>query len=142
MEKAIEALKTHEFSCIVEKDGVVLHKKSGIGVKPILELMRENAEDLKGADVADKIIGRAAATALYLAGVSSVYGEIMSKHGQARLAEFGIKCEYGQLVEQIDNRDKTDMCPLEKSSFMYDDAEKSFASMMDFIDSKMAENAK
>lgn len=139
MKKAIEALREHEFTCIVEKCGVILHKKSGIGVKPILELMREHPADLKGADVADKIIGRAAATALYLAGVSSVYGEVMSKHGQARLAEFGISSSFGELVEQIYNRDKSDMCPLEKSAFEFDDAQKSFDSMKNFINSKMAQ---
>lgn len=140
MEKAISLLQTGAFSCVLEKDGAIMQTKIGIGIKPILELMRECPALLAGSDLADKIIGRAAATALIKAGVCRVYGEIMSVHGKSRLDEYGITNSCGMLVAQINNRDHSDMCPLEKSSFEYDEIDKSFASMMSFIESKMAQN--
>ncbi len=137
LEKAIERLKQGDVTCVIVKNDQVLHALSGMGIKPILTVLREAPQDLQGAAVADTVIGRAAATALIRAGVRQVYGEVMSVHGRERLEQHGLQARWGQLVPRIDNRDHSDMCPLEKSSFASDDLDASFASMMEFIDGKM-----
>ncbi|WP_458862488.1 DUF1893 domain-containing protein [Acidaminobacterium chupaoyuni] len=137
MKQAIEVLNSSGCSCVIEKNGTVLYRLEGIGVKPILTMMREHPEDLKGAAVADKVIGRAAATALILGGAAEVYGRVMSEAGKQRLEEYGIPCSYGQLTQRIDNRDGTDMCPLEKASFESEDLREGFEAMLRFIESKM-----
>ena len=137
LETAINRLKQGDVTCVVVKEGKILHALSGMGIKPILTVLRQAPQDLQGASVADKVIGRAAATALIREGVREVYGEVMSEHGKQRLEAYGVPAQWGQMVPRIDNRDHTDMCPLEKSSFASDDLEESFASMMAFIDGKM-----
>ena len=134
LEKAIERLKQGDVTCVIVKNDQVLHALSGMGIKPILTVLREAPQDLQGAAVADTVIGRAA---LIRAGVRQVYGEVMSVHGRERLEQHGLQARWGQLVPRIDNRDHSDMCPLEKSSFASDDLDASFASMMEFIDGKM-----
>ena len=137
LEQAKKRLQQGDVTCVVVNHGEILHALSGMGIKPILTVLRQSPQDLQGAAVADKVIGRAAATALVRAGVGQVYGQIMSEHGKARLESFGVTAAWGQLVERIDNRDGTDMCPLEKASFASDDLDESFASMMAFIEEKM-----
>ena len=64
LETAINRLKQGDVTCVVVKEGKILHALSGMGIKPILTVLRQAPQDLQGASVADKVIGRAAATAL------------------------------------------------------------------------------
>ncbi len=88
-------------------------QKTGIGVKPIMEMIREDLDSMSGAAVADKVIGKAAALLLVSAGVKAIYGELMSETAQAVLEQHGIQYAYGTLVPYIENRTQDGMCPLE-----------------------------
>ena len=88
-------------------------QKVGIGVKPIMEMIREDYEAMQGAIVADKIIGKAAALLLVEAGVKEVYGEIMSETAQMVLDEYCVDYSYYTMVPYIANRTQDGMCPLE-----------------------------
>lgn len=96
-------------------DGESYYEASGIGVKPIITPMRENREFFKGKEVADTIIGKAAAMLLVLSGAKAVYGRVMSKAAVQVLKEHGVEFSYGTLVEYIENRAGNGMCPLEAS---------------------------
>ena len=45
----------------------------------------------------------------------------MSQSGLDFLIRHGIECSYGALCEKIINRDKTDICPMEKAVADVDD---------------------
>ena len=136
LNKAIEYIKNGEATCIVMKDGEIIDKTSGIGVKPILGFLESGS--LKGMQVADKVIGKAAAMLLTLGGVTYVHGEIMSKSGQDYLQKNGIANGHGLLVENIINRDGTDLCPLEKSVVEIDDLQEGYQAIKDTIAILMA----
>ncbi|MDD3586843.1 MAG: DUF1893 domain-containing protein [Thermoguttaceae bacterium] len=99
--------------CVVIKDGAVIDKESGKGLKPLLALAERNGEKLQGAIVVDKVIGRAAAAILICAKVAYVHGELMSADGVAFLTMHGVAAGYRKLVPLILNRDMSGRCPLE-----------------------------
>lgn len=102
---------TKGFTCAFCKDDQVYTAK-GKGIKPLLDLV-EGEHSLKGFSAADIIVGKAAAMLFVLAGVCSVYGEVMSERGKAVLEEHGIVCSYGTLVQRIVNRKGDGECPME-----------------------------
>lgn len=85
----------------------------GRGVSDLLRLLAEDAKLLHGASVADKVVGKAAAALMVLAGVKEIYADVISQPAIDLLKANGIKAEYGQIVPHIINRSGTGLCPLE-----------------------------
>lgn len=79
----------------------------------IKEILKANSSALQGAIIADKVIGKVAASVLTVAGVKEVYADVISKYALPVLEENHIKYEYKNLTEYIQNNDKTGMCPME-----------------------------
>lgn len=85
------------------------------GIAPIIELADKNPNFLKGAAVADRVIGKAAAMLLERYGVAEIFAEVTSEHALAYLDNKNIIFSYNKRAEYIINRDGTDMCPMEKA---------------------------
>ncbi len=96
-------------------DGAVQKTATGRGIGPLLGLYDASPEAFAGAAVADKVIGRAAAMILALAGASAVYASVMSESGRDMLSLHGVKWACAELAPFIVNRDGTGMCPVEQS---------------------------
>lgn len=79
----------------------------------IVNILKENKDALRGAEVADKVIGKVAASIFVMAGVRAIYADTLSKIALPILEENGIEYSYNNLVEYIQNSDKTGMCPME-----------------------------
>ncbi|MDR3344079.1 MAG: DUF1893 domain-containing protein [Oscillospiraceae bacterium] len=86
---------------------------AGQGLMPIITLLRENPAVLRGAAVADKVIGKAAAMLLVYGGAVAVWGGIMSRPALDFLETSGVPAEYGKLVPILKNRAGTGQCPME-----------------------------
>lgn len=82
-------------------------------IKDIKEIIKNNQTALKGAIVADKVIGKVAGSILAVAGVSEIYADVMSKYAVPVLEKNNIKYEYNNLVEFVENNEKNGMCPME-----------------------------
>lgn len=117
-----------EADCVVVKDGV-MHSGRGRGVSPLLAFHDREAGFLKGATVADKVIGRAAAVILVSGGAVRVHGLTMSEDGKAYLEEHGIAVSWDRLVPRILNADRSDLCPLERSVAGKDSSEEALAAL-------------
>ena len=79
----------------------------------IKNILIQDSNALKGAIIADKVIGKVAASLLIVAGVKKVYANVMSKLAIPFLEENGVEFEYKELVDYIRNKDNTGMCPME-----------------------------
>lgn len=82
-------------------------------INDIRDILKENTLSLQGAIVADKVIGKVAASILTLAGVKEIYADVISEYAIPVLEENGIKYEYKNKADYIINNDKTGMCPME-----------------------------
>ncbi len=82
-------------------------------IKDIKNILKQNSEALKGAIIADKVIGKVAGSILTVAGVKEIYADVMSQYAIPVLEENNIKYEYLEKVDYIRNKDNTGMCPME-----------------------------
>lgn len=138
--QAIQLIKNGEASCVVIQHQTIVHTADGRGVSPLLNLYEKEPGLLDGAEVADKIIGKAAAVLLVLGKAKKVHGEIMSVAGQAYLQQHGIEVSFGRCVDMISNRNQTGICPIEQSVLEIDDAAEGLATIKQTLHS-LAANA-
>lgn len=112
MKRLAEILNTTSSSLVVEKNGeITTYNKKG--VRDLIWLLDNEPERLCEAQIADKVVGKAAAGLMVQGGIREVYAEVMSQKALPLFEEAGIPYTYGTLVEHIiapeDGR-----CPLEK----------------------------
>ncbi len=144
LEQAQREIQAGVCSCVVIRGGAVLWQGEGRGVKPIKQLY-ESAEGralLAGALLADKIVGKAAAMLLVLAGVRYAYGETMSQAALDYLQERGIPCGYGRLVPFIQNRDGSGLCPMEQAVLAIEEPKAGYEAIVKTIKRLMAQPPK
>ena len=98
---------------------VVLNKNGEIKefynrrVIDIVSLIKSGNNELDGAIIADKVIGKVAATLLALSGVKEIFAKTMSVYATQVLEENNISYTFENKVPYIINNDKTGMCPME-----------------------------
>ncbi len=126
LKKQYDKIKSEKATLIILKNDVVVCEESGIGVKPIMKVINENPEIIKGATVIDKVIGKAAAMLLIKYGAVQVHGILMSKTAIKMLEMHSIQYYYENTVETILNRNNDGLCPLEDSVKDTDDLEIGF----------------
>ena len=106
---------------LYEKDAslVVMFKNGEIKeyynprVNDIVSILKDNKNALQDAIVADKVIGKVAASLLTVAGVKEIYANIISEIAISVLEENSIKYEYNNKVKYILNNEGIQMCPME-----------------------------
>lgn len=108
----LKQLNNGNYSCVVSKDGnVTTYRQSG--VRDLYDLVSSGNGLLKGALVADKIIGKGAAALMVLGGVAAVNTHTISIPALQMLRNNGVKVYYDNEIEFIENRWKTGQCPLD-----------------------------
>ena len=114
MDNLIDILQANpQLSCVIQNGDEVreFYKR---GVADLFELTQTNPEFLQGAQVADKVVGKGAAACMIFGGVRELYTNIISESALEILQTAHISVRYQQCVDYIQNRTKTDMCPVEK----------------------------
>lgn len=97
------------------------YSSSARGIRPLTDLLSSNREMLRGASVADKIVGKAAALLMAAGGVKEVYAGTIGRAAANVFERFGIKFSYGNVTEHIKNRAGNGMCPMEQTVRYVDD---------------------
>ena len=83
------------------------------GVRDLEDLLDHEPETLRGAAVADKVVGKAAAAMMAHGGVREVYGEVMSRKALPMLEQGGIAFSWGELIDAVVIPEGDARCPLE-----------------------------
>jgi len=134
-EKAKNLLKDNVTFAAVSDKGTYMSEKRGVA--PILEKIDDDPEFLKGASVADRVIGKAAAMLLYKYGVAEIYAQVTSEYAAAYLSDKRVNFAYDKKAAYIVNRSGTDMCPMEKAVLDIDDADEGEVRIRNKIKSMM-----
>ncbi|MBE6193013.1 MAG: DUF1893 domain-containing protein [Rikenellaceae bacterium] len=134
MDSLIEILHSSACSCVVRNKGRV-ERYYNRGVKDLYTLYTADSQLLSGADVADKVVGRAAAAIMILGGVRRVYADTISQLALELFAQNNVEISYNQVVPYIINRAKTDLCPLERATKDLESLEDIFAAIEAFVSS-------
>ena len=112
MERLTGLLREGNYSCVIANGGVV-RTFTQRGVADLYRLLREEPAFLRGALVADKVVGKAAAALMALGGVRRLHAGVMSRPARDLLERAGVEASYGCLVPYVMNRDQSGWCPLE-----------------------------
>lgn len=121
MNRLIERLHSEQCSCvIVTAEGAIrtFHRR---GIMDLFITLKNEPGALRGAMVADKVVGKAAAALMVLGGVSQVYADVMSTPAIALLRRHGITVDVATKTDHIINRAQTGWCPMEEISRDSDD---------------------
>lgn len=113
MDNLIELLQTGNYSCVI-MNGTDIRKFHQRGIADLYGFHLHPASFLKGAVIADKAIGVAAAALIIDVGIKKVYAEVISLPAAKLLRDANIEVDCIQMVPMIENRERTDWCPLEK----------------------------
>lgn len=113
MQELIAILKKKDCSLVIKNHGAITTYNKP-GVRDLEHLLDHEPEVLKGAIVADKVIGKAAAAMVVVGGINQLYAEVMSRRAIPFLEEAQISYTYGELVETI--QEEGGRCQLEKIS--------------------------
>lgn len=121
MEKLIHLLHEGDYSCVIENGEIRTFTQRGVA--DLFRLLKEEPAFLRGASVADKVVGKAAAALMILGGIKEIYTDTISSPALELFRHSGIEPAFGKEVPHIINRDGTDWCPMEKLSFNEKSAE-------------------
>lgn len=83
------------------------------GVADLFDLLTAEPHFLRGAVVADKVVGKGAAALMISGGVAEVHTDIISEAALALFAESNVRVTFDRLVPFIRNRTGTGCCPVE-----------------------------
>jgi iron complex outermembrane receptor protein len=113
MKNLIDILHREGCSLVVEKDGEVsIYNQKG--VRDLEHLLKCEPEKLRGARIADKVIGKAAAALMVQGGVVEAYAEVLSRKALPLLEAADVFYVFGELVDGIVIPEGDDRCPLEQ----------------------------
>ncbi len=100
-----------EYSLVLVKDDKIVFSSDKHGLRPLVECVCST----EGEELFDKVIGLAAARVIVACGfIKKVHTIVCSKSAKDLLEENGIVIDPKEIVENIMNKDKTDVCPMEK----------------------------
>lgn len=112
MHRLVEILDSGSHSLVIENGGAV-RTFNGRGVADLHRLLTTEPSALKGASVADKVVGRGAAALMILGGVSRLHARVISRQALSLLQDSDVTVTYDDCVDSIINRAGTGPCPVE-----------------------------
>ncbi|MCT4606304.1 MAG: DUF1893 domain-containing protein [Marinisporobacter sp.] len=113
---AKEILEEEGRTLVIVKEGKVIFSSKDKGIKPMYTAIDTMKEKLRGASVADRVIGRAAAMLCTYANIKELHTKIISEGAVEVLENSQVIFAYEKKSLYIKNRDKTGMCPVENLS--------------------------
>ena len=133
MEELINLLHTGGYSCTIANGGKI-RTFTQRGVADLYDLLTQEPEFLKGALIADKVVGKGAAALMILGGIEELYTDIISTKALELLRKSDVKVVFAQEVAFIWNRDRTGGCPVETMCSEVESAEEILPLIRDFLE--------
>ena len=115
MEELINLLHTGGYSCVIANEGKI-RTFTQRGVADLYDLLTREPEFLKGALIADKVVGKGAAALMILGGIKELYTDVVSSNAMDLFQTSDVKVDFVQEVPFIWNRDHTGWCPVDRKS--------------------------
>ncbi len=111
------------------------------GVADLYELLTVRPRFLRGASVADKVVGKGAAALMLAGGVAALHADVISEPALRLFKRAAtVDVTYDALVPGIRNRTGTGPCPVEKLCAATDDIAECYELISEFIKSQNASN--
>lgn len=125
----------HEGAVLVVTKGGESKISRSSGIAPLMELLADNPDFLRGSSVVDRVVGRAAALLMAHGGVRELHAVLVSEPAIAALTAHGIAFSYDEKTPYIQNRTKDGNCPMESACLGTDDPAEAY----EILKKKLAE---
>ena len=133
LELAKQKLVSDSLAFVIVKDGAILRTGTREGIGELIETVDALGDQLRGAALADKIVGKAVAMVARTANIRAVYSPMMSQAACDTLAVAHIPFEYEHLVPLILNKRNDGPCPMERLTLPIDDPVQATAALREFV---------
>lgn len=107
----IDLLRNGNHSLVIHRDTTSVYDTRGIAT--LLQIIDKDSNELSGATVVDKVVGKAAAALMIVGGVSELHALLITQGALSLLATSDIRVSYDTLTDHIINRNHTGWCPME-----------------------------
>ncbi len=114
IETAKNLLVEENLTIVLVKKGEVFFKSKERGIKPLYKAYTTMKNEMRGCSAADKVVGTAAAWLYANADIKELHCNVIAEKGSVLLKNKRINVSSNLKVEYIKNRQKDDMCPVEK----------------------------
>jgi hypothetical protein len=132
LEYAKELFLAGDAAFVLVKDGRELARGTRDGIGELLGIVDRAGAELRGASLADRIVGKAVAMVAIHAGFAGVYTPLGSEPARLVLAEYGVAFEADELVRLIQNKRGDGPCPMERLTEPIADPAAAFAALGEF----------
>jgi len=122
-------LQENGLTLVIVKDSTVLFESASHGVSAFLKALDKLGYQMKGASVADKVVGKAIALLCVYAEVEAVYASILSIKAKQVLEEYGVYFEWNKIVEKILDASGRNVCPFEKAAMEIDSPKEAYGKL-------------
>ena len=110
--QCIELLFDENCSCVVRKEDTIrIFRRRG--VRDLLHLLHHEPDFVRGAFIADKVVGKGAAALMVLCRFGEVFADVVSTPARQMLEEARIPLGFSVEVPRIANRAGDGLCPVE-----------------------------
>lgn len=133
MEELISMLHTGGYSCVIA-NGEKIRTFTQRGVADLYDLLTMEPEFLKGAIIADKVVGKGAAALMILGEIKELYTDVISTKALELFQKSEVKIDFTQEVPFIWNRNHTGWCPVETMCSEENSAENILPLIRDFLE--------
>lgn len=113
LEAAKKRLCEKGLTLSIVKSGKIIFETFSRGISGFLEAIEKFGDELEGASVADRVVGKAIALLCVHTKIKAVYAMILSKKAKAVFEENAVYHEWDGLVENILGAEKEESCPFE-----------------------------
>lgn len=119
-------VEKRELTLVAARDGEVVFESGLRGVSGFLDAVEVLGEGLRGASVADKVVGKAVALLCVYSGVRSVYAVTLGLMAKRVFDENDVYYGCDGLVENILNAERSGVCVFERAVMDVSDGETAF----------------
>ena len=127
IERAVDLLRSSDYTlAILTSSGEAITSRER-GVATLMRLLDEQPALLRGAVVADKVVGRAAAALFVVGGCRRLHTTVLSRAGEDMLRGSAVEYSYDTLTEAIINRRGDGLCPMEQATAVAETAAEAYA---------------
>jgi len=107
-------MKDRALTLVVAKDGKVIFEAGSRGISGFLGAVEKLADELEGASVADRVMGKAIALLCVGSKIRAAYALTLSRSAKQLFDDYAVHVEWGGLVANILDVGRTKTCPFER----------------------------
>lgn len=136
LELAKQVYHGGQYTFVLVRAGQVAATGTRDGIGELLEVVARRGASLRGASLADKIVGKAVAMIAVYAGITEIYTPLVSEPAEQVLREFGIALAADRRVPLIRNKRNDGLCPMEQLTLPLTNPTAAVAALQEFVAAK------